>query len=120
VDEIEALDRAEPVHRAEETLEQLGAVADAIEAVPALVEEDGLEALGSGHPHFGAREEPSLGRGPPRRDETDLERHLPELIPRGRRGAGQRLRQIREALLAQHQLAALEPRAHERVAGLEE
>ena len=100
--------------------EKLGAVAHAIEAVAALVDEDHVEALGHREPRLRPREQPALGRRAPGGGDPHLHRDLPALIPRRGRGSGQGLGQVREAFLAQHELAPLDPGAHERIAGLED
>ena len=121
VHEVEALDRREAVESREEQLEEIVSVADPVEAVAAVVDDDRVEALGQGEPRLAPREEEPRHRVPAAREHAHLDGHLPALVALARgRCTGQGLGQIREALLAQHELAPLEAGADERIARRED
>ena len=86
----------------------------------ALVDERGAEPLRNVESALGARQQAALHRRAAAGGDPHLDGNLPGLVRRCRRRSGQGLRQIREALLAQHELAPVEPGAHERIARLED
>src|SRR3989475_721534 len=121
VHEIEALDRREVVQLADEALEQLRRVPHAVEAVPALVDDDRVEPLRRRQAGLSLREHEARDGRRAASVEPELDRHAPALagLAGGLRALG-RLREVGEALLAQDELTSLDPRADERVARRED
>ena len=101
--------------------EQIRRVAHAIEPVTALVDEHGIRAVGQPQTRLVVRQENAVGGGRGPAVDADLQRDLPALGRRRRRGlAFGRRGQVGEALLRDHEIAAVEPRGDEREARMED
>src|SRR5207247_6581446 len=122
VHEVEALDRREPVAEPpDDALQQLRRVPHPVEAVATLVDDDRVELFRDRDPRLGLREHHARDRPFASCVNPNLRRHAPALAALARRlDAVRRLGEIHEALLAQDELASLEPRTDEGVARLED
>src|SRR5947207_4004953 len=121
VDQVEALDRREVGEVADESLEELRRVSHAVEAVAALVDDDGLERRRRWHARIRVREDETVDRWLSAGSDPELDGHAPVRTGlAGGRSTLERLREVGEPLLAQDELTPFEPHADERIARLED